>query len=159
MKTAREVDKALETAGKIAGKYGHVYISTEHMLLGMFKNDEFAKMLISFGVQLTELQLDIESHVADAFQSSHTRSQVKTQALERVFNRALTSVLFSGREMVNLLDIFISIMGENSSHSSYFLMKYNVNKEEFMRFVKQNTKSSQLNKQQMQYLDGVIDEF
>ena len=159
MKTAREVDKALETAGKIAGKYGHVYISTEHMLLGMFKNDEFAKMLISFGVQLTELQLDIESHVADAFQSSHTRSQVKTQALERVFNRALTSVLFSGRELVNLLDIFISIMSENSSHSSYFLMKYNVNKEEFMRFVKQNTKSSQLNKQQMQYLDGVIDEF
>ena len=159
MKTAREVDKALETAGKIAGKYGHVYISTEHMLLGMFKNDEFAKMLISFGVQLNELQLDIESHVADAFQSSHTRSQVKTQALERVFNRALTSVLFSGRELVNLLDIFISIMSENSSHSSYFLMKYNVNKEEFMRFVKQNTKSSQLNKQQMQYLDGVIDEF
>jgi len=159
MKTAREVDKALETAGKIAGKYGHVYISTEHMLLGMFKNDEFAKMLISFGVQLTELQLDIESHVADAFQSSHTRSQVKTQALERVFNRALTSVLFSGRELVNLLDIFISIMSENSSHSSYFLMKYNVNKEEFMRFVKQNTKSSQLNKQQMQYLDGIIDEF
>ena len=159
MKTAREVDKALETAGKIAGKYGHVYISTEHMLLGMFKNDEFAKMLISFGVQLNELQLDIESHVADAFQSSHTRSQVKTQALERVFNRALTSVLFSGRELVNLLDIFISIMSENSSHSSYFLMKYNVNKEEFMRFVKQNTKSSQLNKQQIQYLDGVIDEF
>src|SRR6056300_1622574 len=159
MKTAREVDKALETAGKIAGKYGHVYISTEHMLLGMFKNDEFAKMLISFGVQLNELQLDIESHVADAFQSTHTRSQVKTQALERVFNRALTSVLFSGRDSVALLDIFISIMSENNSHSSYFLMKYNVNKEEFMRFVKQNTRSSQLNKQQMQYLDGIIDEF
>src|SRR6056300_529717 len=159
MKTAREADKALETAGKIAGKYGHVYISTEHMLLGMFKNDEFAKMLISFGVQLNELQLDIESHVADAFQSSHTRSQVKTQALERVFNRALTSVLFSGRDSVALLDIFISIMSENNSHSSYFLMKYNVNKEEFMRFVKQNTRSSQLNKQQMQYLDGIINEF
>ena len=66
MKTAREVDKALETAGNIAAKYGHVYISTEHMLLGMFKNTDFAKMLISFGIQLNELQLDLESHVADA---------------------------------------------------------------------------------------------
>jgi len=74
MKTAREVDKALETAGNIAGKYGHVYISTEHMLLGMLKNPEFAKILINFGVQLNELQLDIESHIADAFQSSHTKS-------------------------------------------------------------------------------------
>ncbi len=159
MKTSQEVDKALEHAGKIANKYGHVYISTEHMLLAMFINKEFAKMLIEFGVQLNELKLDLESHIADSFQSTHTISQVKTQALERVFNRALTSVLFSGRESVALLDIFVSIMSENNSHSSYFLMKYNVNKEEFMRFVKQNTRSSQLNKQQMQYLDGIINEF
>jgi ATP-dependent Clp protease ATP-binding subunit ClpA len=159
MKTSQEVDKALENAGKIANKYGHMYISTEHMLLAMFLNKEFAKMLTEFGVQLGELKLDLESHIADIFHSSNSKSQIKTQALERVFNRALTSVLFSGRESVALLDIFISIMSENNSHSSYFLMKYNVNKEEFMRFVKQNTRSSQLNKQQMQYLDGIIDEF
>jgi ATP-dependent Clp protease ATP-binding subunit ClpA len=159
MRTSPEVDKALENATKIANKYGHMYISTEHMLLAMFLNKEFAKMLTEFGVQLGELKLDLESHIADIFHSSNSKSQIKTQALERVFNRALTSVLFSGRESVALLDIFISIMSENNSHSSYFLMKYNVNKEEFMRFVKQNTRSSQLNKQQMQYLDGIIDEF
>ena len=159
MKTAREVDKTLEIAGNIAAKYGHVYISTEHMLLAMFQNKEFADLIIKFGVQLNELKLDLESHIADSFQSTHSKSQIKTQALERVFNRALTSVLFSGRELVNLLDIFISIMSENSSHSSYFLMKYSVNKEEFMRFVKQNVKSNQMNKQQEQYLDGIIDEF
>jgi len=159
MRTSPEVDKALENATKIANKYGHMYISTEHMLLAMFLNKEFSKMLVEFGVQLSELKLDLESHIADTFHSAQGKSQIKTQALERVFNRALTSVLFSGRESVALLDIFISIMSENNSHSSYFLMKYNVNKEEFMRFVKQNTRSSQLNKQQMQYLDGIIDEF
>ena len=31
MKTAKEVDKTLELAGKIASKYGHAYISTEHI--------------------------------------------------------------------------------------------------------------------------------
>ena len=159
MKTSQEVDKALENATKIANKYDHMYISTEHMLLAMFLNKEFSKILIEFGVQLSELKLDLESHIADTFHSAQGKSQIKTQALERVFNRALTSVLFSGRESVALLDIFISIMSENNSHSSYFLMKYNVNKEEFLRFVKQNTRSSQLNKQQEQYLDGIIDEF
>ena len=159
MKTAREVDKALDTASKIAGKYGHMYISTEHMLLAMFQNKDFAQLIIEFGVQLDELKLDLESHVADAFQSSHKISQVKTQALERVFNRALTSVLFSGREKVTLLDIFVSIMSENNSHSSYFLMKYNVVKEEFMRHVKHNSRQLGLNKQQEQYLDGIINEY
>lgn len=160
MKTAREVDQALDTASKIAGKYGHTYVSTEHMLLGMFKNKDFATVLVDFGVQLNELQLDLESHIADTFNKmSGNSAQVKTQSLERVFNRALTSVLFSGREMVTLLDIFISIMSENNTHSSYFLMKYNVNKEEFVRFIKANMKSKALSNQQMQYLDGIIDEF
>ncbi len=34
-------------------------------------------MLIEFGVQLNELKLDLESHIADSFQSTHTISQVK----------------------------------------------------------------------------------
>ena len=80
MKTSQEVDKALENAGKIANKYGHVYISTEHMLLAMFLNKEFAKMLTEFGVQLNELKLDLESHIADTFHSAQGKSQIKTQA-------------------------------------------------------------------------------
>ena len=160
MKTAKEVDIALENAGKIANKYAHVYIGTEHFLLAMFKDQDFATLLIDFGVQLEELILDLESHIVDAFNKvSPGTGRQKTQALERVFNRALTSVLFSGRETVSLMDIFVSIMSENNSHSSYFLMKYSVNKEDFLRFIKNNSKHQALNKQQEKYLDGVISEF
>ena len=159
MKTAKEVDQTLAFAGKIASKYGHQYLSTEHFLLAILKNKEFAKNLLEFGVQLNELQLDLESHLVDAFSSVDGTGQIKTQSLERVFNRAMTSVLFSGREKVTLLDIFVSIMSENNSHSSYFLMKYNVVKEEFMRHVKHNSRQLGLNKQQEQYLDGIINEY
>ena len=38
MKTAKEVDKCLENAGKIAEKYGHAYISTEHFLLAILQS-------------------------------------------------------------------------------------------------------------------------
>ena len=160
MKTAKEVDKTLELAGKIAGKYGHAYISTEHFLLAMFKNKEFSELLMDFGIQLDELRLDLESHLVDAYNKINSGAgQIKTQSLERVFNRALTSVLFSGRETVTLLDIIISIMSESNSHGSYFLMKYNLNREDFLRFVKQNNRHAQLNKQQEQYLDGIINEY
>jgi len=160
MKTAKEVDKTLEVAGHIAGKYGHAYISTEHFLLAMFKNTEFAQLLVDFGIQLDQLKLDLESHLVDAYNKINSGAgQIKTQSLERVFNRALTSVLFSGRETVTLLDIFISIMSESNAHSSYFLMKYNVHREDFLRFIKQNSRHAQLNKQQEQYLDGIINEY
>lgn len=159
MKTAKEVDKALESAGKIAEKYGHPYISTEHFLLAILQTD-FSAILREFGVQVDDLKLDLESHIVSIFSSvTHGAGIVKTQSLERVFNRALTSTLFSGRETLTLFDLFISIMSENNTHSSYFLMKYNVNKEEFVQYIKRNRKITQINQQQEQYLDGIINEY
>lgn len=160
MRTAKEVDKCLETATNIANKYGHGYISTEHMLLAILINADFASMLRDFGVQLDELVDDLESHIVDAFgKIKQGAPQTKTQSLERVFNRALTSVLFSGRETVTLLDVFISIMSENNSHSSYFLMKYSVNKDDFVNFIKKNNKHAAVANQKEQYYEGVIKEY
>ena len=160
MRTAKEVDKCLETATNLANKYGHQYISTEHMLLASLIMHDFADLLRDFGVQLDELIDDLESHIVDSYKPTPLEGkQSKTQALERVFNRALTSVLFSGRETVTLLDIFISILSENNSHSSYFLMKYSVNKDDFVNYIKSNNKHAALSNQKEQYYDGVINEY
>jgi ATP-dependent Clp protease ATP-binding subunit ClpA len=159
MKTGKEVDKVLEVATNIASKYGHSYISTEHMLLAILKNNQFAKLLIKFGVQLDEMCLDLESHIVNQYGKYTNSKPVKTQSLERVFNRSLTSVLFSGRDQVQIVDIFVSLMQENNSHSSYFLMKYNINRDEFLEFVKRNDRNSALSRQQQQYLNGIINEF
>ena len=59
MKTGKDVDKCLDIATKIAGKYGHSYISTEHMLLAIIKDKEFSRLLHKFGVQLVEMSNDL----------------------------------------------------------------------------------------------------
>ena len=48
----------------------------------------------------------------------------RTNALERVFNRALTQVLFSGRSHIQLMDLFISMQAETISYARYFILKY-----------------------------------
>ena len=159
MKTAKEVDKCLDIATKFASKYGHSYISTEHMLLAILKNKDFAKLLYKFGVQLDELCLDLESHIVQQYAKYTQSKPVKTQSLERVFNRALTSVLFTGREIVQIIDIFVSIMAENNSHSSYFLMKYNINRDDFLEFCKRHDKNSAIIRQHNNYLNGIVNEF
>ena len=159
MKTAKEVDKCLDIATKFASKYGHSYISTEHMLLAILKNKDFAKLLYKFGVQLDELCLDLESHIVQQYAKYTQSKPVKTQSLERVFNRALTSVLFTGREIVQIIDIFVSIMAENNSHSSYFLMKYNINRDDFLEFCKRHDKNSAISRQHNNYLNGIVNEF
>jgi len=161
MKTSNDVDAILEQAKKISKSYKHAYVSTEHFLLAMFKSREFVDLMLDFGVQLQGLKQDIIDHIENVYVSAKTNNDdpLKTQAMERVFNRAMTTVLFSGREVVTLLDVFVSIMSENNTHSSYFLMKYNVNKDEFLKYIKENNKSQHVNEQQEQYLDDIINEY
>ena len=161
MKSSKEVDTTLEQASKLAASHGHAYITTEHFLLAMIKNKDFAQLLLDFGVQLQALKEDLEDHITTRYKEvgSSAGSTKKTQALERVFNRAFTSTLFSGRETLQLIDIFLSIMAENNATSSYFLMKYNIQKDEFVNFVKQNKRHAALNEQQEKYLEGIVNEY
>ena len=158
MKSSKEVDTTLEQASKLAASHGHAYITTEHFLLAMIKNKDFAQLLLDFGVQLQALKEDLEDHITTRYKEvgGSAGSTKKTQALERVFNRAFTSTLFSGRETLQLIDIFLSIMAENNATSSYFLMKYNIQKDEFVNFVKQNERHAALNEQQEKYLEGIV---
>ena len=49
--------------------------------------------------------------------------QEKTLSLDRVFNRAVTQVIFSGRTKLHCRDIFVSLLSETSSHAYYILKK------------------------------------
>jgi ATP-dependent Clp protease ATP-binding subunit ClpA len=66
----------------------------------------------------------------------------KTNALERVFNRALTQVLFTGRRTISTVDLYLAMMSENNSHAHYFLLKYGIKKAEFVEFYQANYKQS-----------------
>ena len=64
MRTSREVEQILGKANKIAEKYNHAYLSTEHFLLAILKDKNYKTLLIDFGVQVEQLVLDLESHIA-----------------------------------------------------------------------------------------------
>ena len=57
----------------------------------------------------------------------------KTNSLERVINRSVTQVLFTGRRQVTTIDLYLSIASEGNSHAHYFLLKYGINKAEFVQ--------------------------
>jgi ATP-dependent Clp protease ATP-binding subunit ClpA len=58
----------------------------------------------------------------------------KTHALERVFNRSLTQVLFSGRNHMQVMDLFLSVTGEQNSHAAYFITKYGIDRAKFIEY-------------------------
>jgi ATP-dependent Clp protease ATP-binding subunit ClpA len=79
---------------------------------------------------------EIESYVSNLHAIVSKEDPVvprKTNSLERVMNRSVTQVLFTGRRQVLTIDLYLSIASEGNSHAHYFLLKYGVNKNEFIQ--------------------------
>lgn len=131
-----DIEKIVEQAIQLAKKRQNAYITVEHVLLAMVMYPSFRRLLERFGTNCTALQSDIEAYLdVQKNQAKNPTDQPrKTHALERLFNRALTSVMLTGRRQTNVIDIYLSIMAESHSHAQYFLLRHGVNKQEFLEF-------------------------
>jgi ATP-dependent Clp protease ATP-binding subunit ClpA len=58
-------------------------------------------------------------------------------------NRSVTQVLFTGRRQVTTIDLYLSIASEGNSHAHYFLLKYGINKNDFVAHWQKTYKGSE----------------
>ena len=139
-----EIDAIIEGAVQIARTWQHEYVLTEHLLLSLVRHDPFRKTLSKYGCDVAMLETELCGYLDSLQNLVRARADLtprKTAALERVFNRALTQVLFTGRRQVVTVDLYLAIMGETNSNAHYFLLKYGVHKAEFVDFWTKNYKS------------------
>jgi ATP-dependent Clp protease ATP-binding subunit ClpA len=117
---------------------------TEHVLLALLRHPPFRAVLEKFGTNVVRMEQEVEAYLASLAGLVTTKDVQprKTNALERVFNRALTQVLFTGRRTISTVDLYLAMMSENNSHAHYFLLKYGVKKAEFAEFYQANYKQS-----------------
>jgi len=144
MQNNPEIEQIVDAAVKMARDRHHEYVMTEHVLLSLIKHDPFRRVLEKFGTDVNRLEQELDSYLSGVttLATSNDVQPKKTNALERVFNRALTQVLFTGRRTISTLDLYLAMMAENNSHAHYFLLKYGVQKKEFAEFYQTNYKQS-----------------
>ena len=130
LQTNPEIDHIVVEATELARHLSHEYVTLEHVFLGMVRYDPFRDFLIEYGADVEGLDADLEAYLLEqTLLISINGDPKKTHALERVFNRAFTSVLFSGRTHVQVLDLFLSIHAEgNNSYAHYFMVKYGLDR-------------------------------
>jgi len=109
--------------------------------------------LNSFNADTDMLIAEVEAYLngLHAIESKDPTSQPKrTNTLERVMNRSVTQVLFTGRRQVATIDLFMSIASEGNSHGHYFLLKYGIGKAEFLAHWQKNYRGGE-------YASGISD--
>ena len=163
-----EIEQIISVASAIAKDYKHEYVTLEHLLVALVEFNSFNTLLTEYGIEVEELLRDLydyigkQDHLVNLTKEEIT--PLRTHSLERVFNRAYTQVLFSAREMLEPIDLFLSISQENNSHAAYFLLKWGVNRKALVEFFAEKnsdrfSKPTKKESNKKEYADRILEEF
>jgi ATP-dependent Clp protease ATP-binding subunit ClpA len=138
------LEKIFEDAVKEAEKRKHEYVTIEHVLLSLIKDQHIGTVLHEFKVNVGALIKDVEDYLDTKCNDIISKgtgpvAPRKTASLERLMNRAFTQALFQGRQDVSSVDILISIFAEKKSYAAFFLKKHQVDKQDLIDLVSTET--------------------
>jgi len=152
-------EKAIDTAKKLH----HEYLTIEHLLFAMLADDGFHSVIQGFGANADDLKNDLTDYLQNKCAEITVTDVVvkpkKTQAVERVLNRAFTQVLFNGRQQIEPTDIFLSMFGEKRSWSQYYIAKANIEKDKFADYINNNVEESETDGPQDSQGDKALNAF
>jgi len=108
------LENIFENAVKEAEKRRHEYVTIEHVLLALIKDESIGTVLHDFKINVGMLIKDVEDYLDTKCNDIVSKGKEpmtprKTASLERLMNRAFTQALFQGRQDVSSVDILISI--------------------------------------------------
>jgi ATP-dependent Clp protease ATP-binding subunit ClpA len=161
-----EIESIIEQAVGLAKVRNHQYCTVEHLLLALINYAPFKKCIVAYGINTESMNKDIELYLDNLhaitvkLEPGQEIQPRKTNSLERVMNRSVTQVLFTGRKVVTTIDLYLSISAETNSHAHYFMLKYGFNKNEFLPFWQKNYKSDHNEvKMTEEQADEVLEEY
>jgi len=136
---SKNLEKIFESAVNLAVVKHHEYLTLEHLLYCLVTNDELKNILNDFGADTASLLKDLESYIEvelKEIENPNNNKPRKTTTVDRVLNRAFANALFTGRNNLEPIDCFISIFSEKKSYASYFMKKAQIDKSEFIEYLK-----------------------
>ena len=163
-----DINDIVNAAVMLAKENNHRYVTLEHILIAVIEFPETLKILNTLNIDTDGLLNDLYDYVVKQKSISLRDDEIvtpqKTHALERVFNRAFTQVLFGGRERLEVTDLYLSITQETNSHATYFLLKWGINRKHvvalFSTTLEANSNiSSKKERIKKNYAEKILEEF
>jgi ATP-dependent Clp protease ATP-binding subunit ClpA len=122
-----QLDNIITCAVNYASERNHEYVTLEHLMLCCLEDDDVLDVLHEIDDQL-DMELaksDLVNYLADDGVNGlkgeivYDGKPKKTEGVERVMQRAFAQVIFSSRDQVSSIDLFVSILSENDTHAKY----------------------------------------
>ena len=123
---SKYIDNIIENAVNFAKDKGHEYVTLEHIMFCLLENEDIIELVKDLNVEVNNIVEDLNQYLDDPDlnglinQNGIKGDPKKTVSTERMIQRALAQVIFTGREEVKPIDMFMSVLNEQNTHAAYF---------------------------------------
>jgi ATP-dependent Clp protease ATP-binding subunit ClpA len=139
---SKDLENIFHYAVKLAADNHHEYITLEHFLCGLLNNENFTKILKSFGTDVEPFKNNVENYIEKELSNIvdvTLDNPKKTGTLEKMLYMSSSNVVKSGRFIIEPVDCFMVMFSEKKSHANYFINKANIDKDKFIDFINEET--------------------
>lgn len=150
-KFSERARRVLSLAQEEAQRLNHNYIGTEHILLGLVKEEDgvAARVLMNMGVSLPKMRSAVE-YVIGPGEKAASQGPGLTARAKRVIELAIDEARQMGHNYIGTEHLLLGLLRENDGVAAGVLDSFNVNLEraraEITRFLSQNANRSRLAK-------------
>lgn len=135
---SQEVQSVIREALVEVHKRRHEFLTIEHILYAMTKNIHGKILLEGSGASVPVLREQLETFFIKEMECIEENIRIEiiqTESVQRVLTRALNQIHSSGRQVVELGDLLVSIMEEDDSYALFFLRKQGVDSLDVKTFI------------------------
>ena len=135
---SKELEVTLSSALNQARRRRHEYLCVEHLLYAILNDPHGRDILVRCGGNIERLKLAIEDYFDKEMESAPSGTEPviqQTVAFERVMERAILHVKYSGKKEVDNGDILAAIFEEKESNAAYFLGAEGITRLDVLNYI------------------------
>ena len=141
-----DIDVIISNALENATNHKHEYVTLEHLMYSLLDDESVIEILDKIDCDYVSAKEDLKNYLEDSKFNGLTGEVVfegkpkKTTAIERVLQRAFAQVIFSARDQVSPIDLFISILSEDNTHAKYICELNGLDRKTVIEWLTKNRK-------------------
>jgi len=153
-----DIDTIISDAVQKATENKHEYVTLEHLMFALLEHDAVVEVLDKIDCDYITAKDDLIDYLADNEFNGLTGEVVyegkpkKTVSIERVLQRAFAQVIFSARDQVSPIDLFISILSEDNTHAKYLCELNGIERAKIVEWLTKNRTVSDTLKEAEEFL-------
>ncbi len=123
MKISEQLKKVLEQAFNFARKSNHEFLTPEHILFTSLNNDYVLSLLLLCDTDVIYVRQSLETYLNEKIPKVEKKAPIETMGYQSVMGRAIMHCASADKNVLDLVDVIVSMLDEHKNYCSFFLKK------------------------------------